>query len=130
MYMNQLIDFTDFSENPIKHFLEEPIDFQIQTDRKHELTILLEDANTELFDEYFRFWNKNTEHFVQVENVKQTWYNQKSQGPRTLVSLKIRLDPRYVIYTRVADSILSGLEAVGGFYESLMHIGILFVFFF
>jgi hypothetical protein len=35
-----------------------------------------------------------------------------------------------VTYGRVADTIFSALEAIGGFYESLMHIGILFVFFF
>jgi hypothetical protein len=68
--MNQLMDFTDFSESPIKHYLEEPIDFQLSTDREQELTILLEDAETELFDEYFRIWSKKKEHFVQVENIK------------------------------------------------------------
>jgi hypothetical protein len=35
-----------------------------------------------------------------------------------------------LVYVRVADTIFSGLEAVGGFYESLSHLGILFVFFF
>lgn len=35
-----------------------------------------------------------------------------------------------MIYGRVADTIFTGMEAIGGFFESLMHIGILFVFFF
>lgn len=35
-----------------------------------------------------------------------------------------------VIYGRVADTIFSGLEQIGGFMESLMHIGFLLVFFF
>jgi hypothetical protein len=47
-----------------------------------------------------------------------------------MASVKVRLDPKTVIYGRVADTMLSGLEAIGGFNESLMHIGILFVFFF
>jgi len=47
-----------------------------------------------------------------------------------MASVKVRLDPKTAIYGRVADTILSGLESIGGFYESLMHIGILFVYFF
>jgi hypothetical protein len=41
----------------------------------------------------------------------------------------VRLDDRTVIYGRVADSIFNGLEAIGGFYECLHHIGVLIVFF-
>jgi len=40
------------------------------------------------------------------------------------------LDQKYVIYGRVADNIFGGLEAIGGFYESILHIGFLLVFFF
>jgi hypothetical protein len=35
-----------------------------------------------------------------------------------------------VIYVRYTQSIFDGLEAVGGFIESLMHIGTISVFFF
>lgn len=31
---------------------------------------------------------------------------------------------------RLVDSVFSGMEAIGGFYESLVHLGILLVFFF
>jgi hypothetical protein len=44
--------------------------------------------------------------------------------------VRVILDIKAVTYGRVADTIFSALEAIGGFYESLMHIGILFVFFF
>lgn len=36
----------------------------------------------------------------------------------------------YTMYMRNADTLFSGMEAIGGFFESLMHIGLLVVFFF
>jgi hypothetical protein len=91
---------------------------------------LLQDAHTELFDEFFKIWSKVETHFVQVEKAKHTWYRHRPGAKRVMASVKVRLDPKTVIYGRVADTMLSGLEAIGGFNESLMHIGILFVFFF
>jgi hypothetical protein len=40
------------------------------------------------------------------------------------------LDSKEITYGRVVDTIFSGLETVGGFYESISHIGLLLVFFF
>lgn len=40
------------------------------------------------------------------------------------------MDQKSVVYGRVAETIFSGLEQIGGFYESLHHIGIMLVFFF
>jgi hypothetical protein len=45
-------------------------------------------------------------------------------------SVTIRKDRQSVVYGRVADSVFSGMESIGGFLESLMHIGALLVFFF
>lgn len=39
------------------------------------------------------------------------------------------MDDKFVVYGRVADSIFNGLEATGGFYECLHHLGFLIVFF-
>lgn len=47
-----------------------------------------------------------------------------------LASVKIRLDSQHIIYGRVADTIFSGLESIGGFFESLIHIGMVIVIFF
>lgn len=48
---------------------------------------------------------------------------------KTLAKVTVRLDDFMITYGRVADSIFSGLEATGGFYECLHHIGVLIVFF-
>jgi hypothetical protein len=47
-----------------------------------------------------------------------------------MASVKVSLDSREIIYGRVADTVFSGLETCGGFYESIIHIGMIFVFFF
>lgn len=47
-----------------------------------------------------------------------------------MAAVKMRLDQKYVVYGRLADTIFSGLETIGGFYESLIHIGMVVVFFF
>lgn len=49
---------------------------------------------------------------------------------RAMASFQIRLDQKSVIYGRVASTIFTGLESIGGFLESLMHIGVMVVFFF
>ena len=49
---------------------------------------------------------------------------------KNLASIKVRLDQKTVLFTRKADTIFNGLESVGGFYESLSHIGLLLVFYF
>jgi hypothetical protein len=40
------------------------------------------------------------------------------------------MDQKRVVFGRVAENLFTGLESVGGFYESMMHIGVMFVFFF
>lgn len=45
-------------------------------------------------------------------------------------SVKVRMDSKQITYGRVADTIFSGMETIGGFYESLSHVGFLLVFFF
>jgi hypothetical protein len=45
-------------------------------------------------------------------------------------SIVLALDKRSIYHGRIADNIVKGLESIGGFFESLMHIGLLLVFFF
>lgn len=45
-------------------------------------------------------------------------------------TIRLNLDKRSVKYGRLADNLISGLESIGGFIESMMHIGFLLVIFF
>jgi len=47
-----------------------------------------------------------------------------------MTSINVRLDTKSVRFERVSDTILTGLQSIGGFYESVMHIGVLLTFFF
>jgi hypothetical protein len=49
---------------------------------------------------------------------------------RSLLSVKVVLDSKSVGYGRVSESVLKALEEIGGFSESMMHIGVLMVLFF
>lgn len=47
-----------------------------------------------------------------------------------MATVRVILDKKRVIYGRVADNLFSAMESVGGFHESLMHIGFMLVCFF
>ncbi len=91
----------------------------------------MQQAKTELLDDIFMMWVKTGLYFAKVGGVKvsETRHN-PSTIPKVMGRVRVMLDMKAVTYGRVADTIFSALEAIGGFYESLMHIGILFVFFF
>jgi hypothetical protein len=91
----------------------------------------VQQAKTELLDDIFMMWLKTGLYFAKVAGVKvsETRHN-LSSVPKVMGRVRVMLDMKTVTYGRVADTIFSALEAIGGFYESLMHIGILFVFFF
>ena len=46
-----------------------------------------------------------------------------------VATLKVSLDRKSFYYGRVSETIFMGLEAIGGFYESLHMIGYMLVFF-
>jgi hypothetical protein len=87
------------------------------------------EAKTELLDHYFKYWEKLIEYFFTVEDVLSNTYNFNQQS-KVLLSVQVRFDQKYIIFGRLADTIFSGLETIGGFYESLIHIGMVLVFFF
>lgn len=86
-------------------------------------------AETHLLDHYFEYWMKAISHFYTIENV-QSRSVPLNPASKVLSSVKVRLDQKEIIYGRVADTIFSGLESCGGFFESLIHIGMVIVFFF
>jgi hypothetical protein len=49
---------------------------------------------------------------------------------KPLAAITVRLDQRSVVYGRKADTLFSGLESIGGFFESLMHMSTWFVLIF
>lgn len=92
--------------------------------------MFLQTAKTELLDHIFKYWEKTSYKFVEVNDVKRNQYKHIPSKDKVLGTVKLRLSSKSVVYGRVADSIFSGLEATGGFYESMHHLGVLLVFFF
>ena len=89
--------------------------------------IFIQQANTDLYDEYFSYWREYSLPFAQVSKVQKDALPSISN---LKAEFRVRMDSKQVIYGRVADTIFSALESIGGFMESLMHIGMLLVFFF
>lgn len=86
----------------------------------------------DLRDDYFAYWQLKEYQYVEVSgrHVSPKYQDLSKQGSVVRASLSITLDKRSLLHGRIADSIVSGLESIGGFFESLMHIGLLLVFFF
>lgn len=89
--------------------------------------MLIASAETELRDHYFAYWIHDMQEFFIVNFGRADSSNMPAS---TIASVKVRQDLKSYIYIRRADTIFNGLESVGGFYESLKHIGILIVFYF
>jgi hypothetical protein len=90
--------------------------------------LFIQPSKAELLDEIFKYWEKTNLKFGHVIDSVNNDVSYRRTG-NTLFSLRIRLDDKSATYGRVADSIFNGLEATGGFYECLHHIGVLIVFF-
>jgi hypothetical protein len=87
------------------------------------------EAKSELIDHYFKYWEKLKTYFFMIDRVI-TSSQALNHQTRVMASVKVSLDSREIIYGRVADTVFNGLETCGGFYESIIHIGMIFVFFF
>lgn len=88
---------------------------------------MIQPSKAELIDQIFKYWEKTYLKFSQVsDNIRTISYKRHNN---VIAKVIVRLDDRTVIYGRVADSIFNGLEAIGGFYECMHHIGVLIVFF-
>ncbi|TNV74197.1 hypothetical protein FGO68_gene741 [Halteria grandinella] len=128
MYSSAAFDFKDF-ETPIKFFFEEPLIIgTLQKSSTEFADIFYQKAKTEQYDQYFEYWKQDSTTFARATHVSRN--QMPSQGSKIRAQVRLKLDQKMVIYGRVADTIFSGLEQIGGFMESLMHIGFLLVFFF
>ncbi|TNV83771.1 hypothetical protein FGO68_gene3547 [Halteria grandinella] len=128
-YVNSNFNFKEFDKDPIQYYLDQSITFSLNSVQEQEVTLYLMEGKTELIDHYFKYWEKLIEYFFTIETVKMKSYNFNVKT-KVMASVKMRLDSKYIVYGRLADTIFSGLETIGGFYESLIHIGMVVVFFF
>lgn len=64
------------------------------------ITIFLQYAKTEFYDDIFKYWEKVVSEFYQVG---RTEVLTKSRSDGSIVSVKVRMDQRAVIYGRVSD---------------------------
>lgn len=120
-----MFDFKSFKD-PIKPFIDEPI--SIGANKNERATLYIQKVETEQLDHYFMYWYKEHLEFVKVSAVQTG--DKISRDNEVRAEVQIRLDQKYTIYGRIADNVIKGLESIGGFFESLMHIGMLLVFFF
>ncbi|TNV83661.1 hypothetical protein FGO68_gene8648 [Halteria grandinella] len=119
----QNFNFKKF-DSMIETYIDEPLELTLQYGQLNSAEISVQSAKTELLDSYFEYWLKKEYTFAQIDSTRLLSTN-KHRG-----QVKIRGSNIRVIYMRVADNIFSGLESIGGFFESLMHIGAIIVVFF
>lgn len=90
---------------------------------------MVKSASAELTDNIFVYWAQtNTETFT-IENTRQQTAR-LNPNTRALASVTVRLDSQSQLTGREADTFFNGLESIGGFSESLIHLCTWFVFFF
>jgi hypothetical protein len=94
-----------------------------------ETRIQISPGKTELIDDFFRYWEKNSSKFAQVHSAINNRKQHFSSNKNIVASVKIVLDRKKIVYGRVADTVFMGLESIGGFYESIHIIGHVLVFF-
>ena len=95
-----------------------------------EAILFLQTAKSELIDHIFKYWEKISYKFVEIVDFRNNEYLHMPGNDKILGTVRVRLSSKSAIYGRVAESIFNGLEATGGFYESIYHLGVLLVFFF
>jgi hypothetical protein len=123
----------EFENSPIQFYIEEPLTLALDPTKQQDANLFIEDASTELLDDIFAYWRLTAEKFFHIQNVKfssQNLFRGASGRKPILAQVIVKLDQKLVIYGRLADTVFTGLESIGGFYESVSHIGLLLVFFF
>ncbi|TNV85152.1 hypothetical protein FGO68_gene10495 [Halteria grandinella] len=129
VYTNTLFDFKLF-DDPIVRHLEEPIQMNLKSNGIITTEMLYMEATTELYDQYLSYWQKDNHRFMLVSRVEKDNIPIAGDAQTAVrAHIKIRMDQKKIIYGRVAQTVVSSLESIGGFQESLMHIGLFFVFF-
>lgn len=128
MYTNTLLDFSEY-ESPVKTYIDEPISLQLDPTQEALVTMLVQPASSDLYDNYLEIWSQKSQDFFTIDTVRTSSQN---MDPTTnvLATVNVRLDTKSVVYGRVSESLLKALEAMGGFLESMMLIGTVLVIFF
>ncbi|TNV84542.1 hypothetical protein FGO68_gene6627 [Halteria grandinella] len=119
-YQNANFNSKRYNGEEIEWYIEE-LGFSAQVNN-YELSV--QEGETELLDSYFTYWIMDKMKFALVDSI---WKGYKSDS---IFEISLKLSNKKSVYLRVADTIFSGLESIGGFFESLMHIGTLLVCFF
>lgn len=90
---------------------------------------MINPTETEFRDNYFTYWHHvEHEHFeVSTEALRVSPIN---PATRVIANLKVQVSSKNILYARKADTIFSGLESIGGFYESIRYIGLMLVIYF
>ncbi|TNV84725.1 hypothetical protein FGO68_gene11045 [Halteria grandinella] len=128
-YVNANLNFKEFNKLPVQYFIDDPINVYFESDRINSQDIVISSVSTEFQDNIFAYWEQQKFSFFKVSSAPNS-SRKKSTSDIQIVQVKIRMDQKRVIYGRVADTLFNGLEEIGGFYESIRHIGFLLVFFF
>ena len=55
MYTNALLDFNEY-ESPVKTYIDEPIALQLDPTQEALVTLLVQPASSDLFDNYLEIW--------------------------------------------------------------------------
>jgi hypothetical protein len=62
------MDFKEF-DSPIKQYIDDPIIVQVSPSYESENRIEISPGKTELIDDFFRYWEKVSYKFTQVQKV-------------------------------------------------------------
>jgi hypothetical protein len=114
VYNSALFDYKDFT-SPVRYFLEEPLSLsKLSIDRVQVADLFFQKATTEQYDGYFSYWIQSINNFARIIQVDRKSVPRSAESSLRAV-VRLRLDKRLVIYGRVADTIFSALEQIGGF---------------
>ncbi|TNV85024.1 hypothetical protein FGO68_gene16794 [Halteria grandinella] len=132
IYTNSNMNFKEFDDRQkiFQEYLAKPITIGLDPNSEQQASLYIQSAETQLFDHVFFYFQQIQENAYMVDEFPRYERAVISQAKGIVAQLNLRLDQKYAIYGRVADNLISGLESIGGFYESMMHIGFLLVFFF
>ncbi|CDW83128.1 UNKNOWN [Stylonychia lemnae] len=126
-FINNYFDLTNFeSGGQIRPFIDDQLFFEVESSRVKKTNFYIQSQEAELEDDLIQFGQSESISFHQVSN--QRFYdNQYRPDEGYIVSVYLRFDNRYDVYSRKIYSILELLGDIGGLYGALVGIGFVFV---
>ncbi|CDW79323.1 UNKNOWN [Stylonychia lemnae] len=97
--------------------------------REKKIKMYLQEGQTEIYGNIVIFWDKNSEKFVKIENIKIQDDNIDTTS-RIMASIQIQLDRRNIQYGIVVDNLIVTLEKIGGFKGVIFSLGLICVRYF